>query len=990
MFILSLFCVWNMAFADSTTIVDFNAYTASTTLHAQDGWVSATSTTVIASPYCVSGKCASAYEGSLSHAITPTKKGSVTFSLSLPATTNHILLGVELVGTTTMSGIQLFSLYTASSNNNLQLTPYPWYYMSFGNDPYHIYNFTDHTTHTFTFEWDFTDDHLGEPHYCAATVSVDGGAPASVFSSQDVKYACIARQNIPDGIIAGIKLAPVADADDPFMIDDVTSVTASSTTSTTCTSDCYSNVMFLPGIEASSLYENTGSEQARWLPYGDDDANRLALSVDGAGGNAIYTKQGDIIRNGYGLSDVYASFTLYMDSYASEKNINWEGIAYDWRLDYDTLLNTGIKNGINISYLSTTSTPYIIQELQHLAFTSPTGKVSIIAHSNGGLLAKALLSHPEHAQYVDKLIMVASPQLGTPAAMGHLLHGLDAGIPFSDSPTFLSAAEARKISKTFPVAYNLLPSQDYFTFTDNPLITFNNNLTLLGTTTGYNWRTIYTDPATTSAGIHSAELLRTFLTASTARPAPSYSDLLTPELLSQVQFDTASSTHAALDHWLPPAGLNVYTVVGWGEETLSGIDYRTILDKVCNTTSSTPSNCMGRPRLGYKPLTVIDGDGTVVASSAGTTSEAGKRFWMNLESYNKILGLIPTPQFMHAKHANVLSTPQINTLVANILVSTSSNIALPQYVTTYQPNSSQFERRLHYVLHSPLTLGFKDSLGNYTGAATSSFATSSVSQIPAVTYERFGEVQFLSVPKSLSGQVIMQGIASGSFTLDVDEVQGNTVLASTVFEGVPNSTSTKVTLSVSSTTPVTASSTLLVDFDGNGTTDASLPAAQGASTAISPHPEAQLQIKNTDLTAVKVVGSGTASTTATTYSNYAVLKDALGNSEGIAFEKTSNANGSLASLSLTGISYNGSATTSPQASGTITYTYSTTTASTTLYQQHLTIGTTASAATTYNPTTNTTFVESDDHGVHYQYTWTSLKILRLITQRGVVKWMFGS
>jgi pimeloyl-ACP methyl ester carboxylesterase len=50
-----------------------------------------------------------------------------------------------------------------------------------------------------------------------------------------------------------------------------------------------------------------------------------------------------------------------------------------------------------------TSTPYIIQELRRLAATSKTGKVTIIAHSNGGLLAKALLTHPEYAQYVDNL-----------------------------------------------------------------------------------------------------------------------------------------------------------------------------------------------------------------------------------------------------------------------------------------------------------------------------------------------------------------------------------------------------------------------------------------------------------------------------------------------------------------------------------------------------------------------------------------------------------
>ncbi len=97
--------------------------------------------------------------------------------------------------------------------------------------------------------------------------------------------------------------------------------------------------------------------------------------------------------------------------------------------------------------------------------------------------------------------------------------------------------------------------------------------------------------------------------------------------------------------------------------------------------------------------------------------------------------------------------------------------------------------------------------------------------------------------------------------------------------------------------------------------------------------------------------------------------------------------GTLPSLILTGISHNGAATS--MATGTITYTYATTTASTTLYQQLLTLPS-ISATTTYNPTTNTTLVESNDHGALYEHTWTGSKVLRFRTKDGEVGWVFGS
>ena len=124
-----------------------------------------------------------------------------------------------------------------------------------------------------------------------------------------------------------------------------------------------------------------------------------------------------------------------------------------------------------------------------------------------------------------------------------------------------------------------------------------------------------------------------------------------------------------------------------------------------------------------------------------------------------------------------------------------------------------------------------DTNGNYTGAT----ATGTLSYIPGVYYERYGEVQWLSVPKDIAGTLVMHGTATGSFTLDIEEVNGNTILSTTSFAGIPSGTSTIVTMTIDPLRSVTASSTLAVDTDGDGTPDFTLASNQGG-VVLSPKP----------------------------------------------------------------------------------------------------------------------------------------------------------
>lgn len=161
---------------------------------------------------------------------------------------------------------------------------------------------------------------------------------------------------------------------------------------------CASNVLFLPGIEASRLYRPNydGGTDQLWEPNADSDANDLLLTADGQSArNDIYTK--DVIRQAYLVGpNIYESFVAQMDGLKTVGTItDWKSVPYDWRLSFDDILNSGHQFPDGRMYYSgdhaATSSPYIVQELRRLAGSSKTGKVTIVAHSNGGLLAKALV-----------------------------------------------------------------------------------------------------------------------------------------------------------------------------------------------------------------------------------------------------------------------------------------------------------------------------------------------------------------------------------------------------------------------------------------------------------------------------------------------------------------------------------------------------------------------------------------------------------------------
>ena len=591
--------------------------------------------------------------------------------------------------------------------------------------------------------------------------------------------------------------------------------------------NCNSNVLFLPGIEGSRLYEPDyqGGTRNLWEPHGDKLVPRLGHEVNGSSTNVdIYTK--DVLDWAYvpEFGNVYKSFINSMNDLKATNMINdWEAIPYDWRLTPDDILNYGNNTIAGRIYYSgdnrATTTPYIIQELRRLARNSRTGKVTIIAHSNGGLVTKRLteiLGPIESAKLIDKIIFVAVPQVGTPKAIGAVLHGFDQALPIKLlSHLGISDEAARTLAKNMPMAYNLVPSQGYFTQVDDPVATFTSDPLLMPLRARY------------GELIHSKELLHNFITDTWREASSTPTNLVYPSVGNETLLTNAETLHVDLDNWAPPQGVQFYEIAGWGNETVRTIKYyqgRVTDNTKCHIAgnSGIASNvmCETKPTLLYSVKQTLDGDGTVVVPSAlwTATSTGVQKYWLNLKEYNAT-GIAGNT--INRAHADILEVDQLRDFIGDILQKKPlDNLGAYQYISTSTPINASSTTRLHYSLHSPLSLDLFDDQGNHTGISTSTGELEE--NVPDSHYEAFGELKYISVSKEINTRLFLNGYASGSFTLDVEEVQGDTVTASTTFSAIPCATSTIVTLDIPSFGGIASSSALHVDENGDGITDFNL------------------------------------------------------------------------------------------------------------------------------------------------------------------------
>ncbi len=223
------------------------------------------------------------------------------------------------------------------------------------------------------------------------------------------------------------------------------------------TMECYFNfspqnlkdpVLVIPGTLATDIYKGN---DLLWLDIlrlvqTDDDRfmDPLAYKDDGTPLDTSLTL-GQVLEKPH---DSYDYSKALIDEFAQQgykKNEDLFFFPYDWRQD-----------------ISQNAVGPLKQKIDQLASVSPTGKISVIAHSQGGLIIKRLLFEmPQYEQKINKLILVGVPNLGSPKSFKVLQEGDQLGIKYLKI-LGLDPEEIKRIAKNMPSVYEMLPSSEYF------------------------------------------------------------------------------------------------------------------------------------------------------------------------------------------------------------------------------------------------------------------------------------------------------------------------------------------------------------------------------------------------------------------------------------------------------------------------------------------------------------------------------------------------
>ncbi len=555
----------------------------------------------------------------------------------------------------------------------------------------------------------------------------------------------------------------------------------------------YSSVAFIPGFQASTLSftDPKGDTQEVWPPGFFDTPSTLQFTEEGTPrtNDTMYTD--GLVERAYGL-DIYDDFVSFMDGLVKDEHLitEWSALPYDWRYDVRYVARESMRISQSESYR-------LREVVEELADGSASGRVTLLTHSNGGLVGKALLRDMEREgsdALIDQLIMVAPPQLGTPKAIASVFHGEGQGIPFSFGP-FLSNADARAIGRTLPGAYGLLPSRAYFDAVSDPVIVLEDGV-LPGVSQGYD------------STIDTFEELQAFMKGQN-RNKPERDTTITPDRAIPALLSGADTLHDELDTWEPPAHVKVTTVVGWGLDTLKGVRYVGRPKRVCHDSAVVTPYCETVTALDYEQILTVEGDGTVVWRSARVGGE--EVYFVNLQKF-LVFG---------STHADILGKREVQQLISRVLTKNETS-SLPQGVTRTKQNPNDEASILRVSVHSPVLLSITRSAGGRVGTTPDGFIEQS---IPGGYYFRFGEGQYAGVPKEGEYLIRLEGTATGTFTLIIDDVLGDTVVSSTTFKDVP------VTERMSATLNIVAGAvqSLNVDSDGNGTVDSTVQSTQSLS-----------------------------------------------------------------------------------------------------------------------------------------------------------------
>ncbi|NLC31129.1 MAG: hypothetical protein GX765_03715 [Candidatus Moranbacteria bacterium] len=565
-----------------------------------------------------------------------------------------------------------------------------------------------------------------------------------------------------------------------------------------------SSVLFLPGIKASHLYkyDNDGDEDELWVPnWFGDDIEELKLNSNGKSINDVFVKNGGILETTI-KGDIYNSFIDDLKKMKAENTISdYNAFAYDWRQSVEDIVENGTPYENN-------QIKQVLSEIDTLAQTSKSGKVTIVAHSNGGLVAKMIVKEIKDRgleNKVDKIILVGTPQMGTPIAILSFLYGYEESLP-----TLLSQEDARELIENMPGAYGLLPSREYLSRLedDEEIVEFS----APNTERGKKFIEIYGN------NIDSFEEFRNFLLGDADRRLkPEKDEIELENKLNTKLLDEAIAIHSELDNFSWPEEVKIIQIAGWGLDTIKGIEYKEKHKIKCITPSYPTSfpSCYesGEYELIPEPTFTIEGDKIVIVPSALMLNDGvnTERYWINLSELSKKV------------HGNIFEVDNIREFIENQIKNKETD--LPKYMSDKKPEITEgISPRIRMRLYSPLDIHVCDKLDNCVGYGeieTAEGAQKIINEdLNNSYYFQLGERKYLGFDED-NGEVEIRldGYGEGSYTLEIEEVEitneGENITNFITYKNLPTSDKTKVSLTIPEG-GLADISDLEADYDGDG------------------------------------------------------------------------------------------------------------------------------------------------------------------------------
>lgn len=387
------------------------------------------------------------------------------------------------------------------------------------------------------------------------------------------------------------------------------------------------------------------------------------------------------------------------------------------------------------------------QKIEEILSQTGSDKIDVIAHSTGGLLLKKYIMDNPASHKVKKAVMVGVPNLGAPKAVKVLVQGDNFDI-FG-----LNDAEMKKISKNMPVVYDLAPA-----------------------------RKLYDIKGSFVKVIEQKFLAKDIVKDLNYDEAGSF--LLNDHGLNSLANQNTQDlqTNIFINYDMRSAGADVYNIVGCKGGTIGQIVE--VRDK----------DFWGNPMITYREPRESTGDETVPFESADSIQADD-----NKEFYAKKF-----------KHSGLLSANGTRQLIVNLIAGTDLNIGnkiltKPELLTDLKQCEIKGKK---IEIQSPLNIEVIDQFGNRLGLAEDG---SLQNDIPGADFNVFGEHKFVFLPED-EGEIYtinLKGTGEGTFTLGIDDVDGDNIEQSQNFINIPVSTTTLGSLDITS-------DLASMSLDGNG------------------------------------------------------------------------------------------------------------------------------------------------------------------------------